>query len=228
MIIACWSGPRNLSTAMMYSFGNRSDFEAWDEPFYGAFLAATRIQHPMSEQVLATSQIDPFQVSRDCVTTTDKHRYLKLMTHHMVSGFPVDWAKDCVNVHLIRHPARVISSYLLKRENPTLDDLGFERQVELFEKFPGPVIDSFEVRQDPGGTLERLCAEIGLPWSEDMLRWPAGPKPFDGVWADHWYGSVHQSTGFAGAEADLPALTHPLIDQALPHYEVMKNASRSK
>lgn len=225
--IAMWSGPRNLSTAMMYAFGNRDDFAAWDEPFYPAYLAATGIEHPMRDEVLAAGDTDPASVGRKCagpVPGGKQHWYMKHMGFHMQPGFPLGWAEDCVNIHLIRHPARVVASYEAKRENPTLRDIGFEQQVTIFEEFPGPVIDSADVRDDPEGMLRLLCSGIGLEFDPAMLAWEAGPKDFDGVWAAHWYGAVHRSTGFAGAEGPLPELegaAAKLAEAAMPYYETL-------
>lgn len=220
MKIAMWSGPRNLSTAMMYAFGNRADFEAWDEPFYAAYLAATGIDHPMRDKVLATHETDANAVGERIKSATG-NLYMKHMGFHMEPKFPLDWAEGCVNVHLIRHPARVVASYVAKRESPTLRDIGFEQQLEIFERFPGPVIDSADIRRDPEGMLRKLCAEIGLEFDRAMLAWLAGPKSFDGVWAPHWYNAVHKSTGFAGAEGPLPdaqGAAADLVDAALPYY----------
>lgn len=225
MKIAMWSGPRNLSTAMMYAFGNRPDVAAWDEPFYGAYLDRSGIDHPMRAEVLARHETDPDVIARRIagpVPDGKAHWYMKHMTFHMLPGFPLDWAEGCVNIHLIRHPARVIASYVAKRENPTLDDIGFRQQVEFLDRFPGPVIDSAAIRADPQAMLQRLCAEIGLDWDPAVLSWQAGPRGFDGVWAAHWYGAVHRSTGFAEAEGSLPQLTGTAADlarQALPYYE---------
>ena len=224
MKIAMWSGPRNLSTAMMYAFGNREEFAAWDEPFYAPYLKKTGIAHPMRDAVLQAHETDPEKVAdriRGDAPDGKKHWYMKHMGFHMCEGFPLDWALECVNVHLIRHPARVIASYSAKRVNPSLQDIGFKQQTEVYAKFPGPVIDSDDIRTDPEGMLRRLCKIISLDWDPAMLAWPAGPKPFDGAWAPHWYKSVHNSKGFAGKEADLPALTGKsaeLLEQALPFY----------
>jgi len=223
--IAMWSGPRNLSTAMMYAFGTLPDFAASDEPFYAAYLAATGLDHPMREAVIAAGETDPERVASSLagpVPGRNRHWYQKHMAMHMLPGFPLDWAADCVNVHLIRHPARVIASYAKKRESPTLDDIAFRQQAELYARFPGPVLDSADIRANPMEMIQKLCAEIGLDFRASMLSWPAGPKPFDGAWAPHWYNSVHRSTGFAGAEGDLPNLKGPEADlsrEALPYYE---------
>lgn len=225
MKIAMWSGPRNLSTAMMYSFGNRADFDVWDEPFYAAYLKETGIDHPMRQDVLAAHETDPNAVS-DHIKSASGNFYMKHMGFHMQPGFPMDWAEECVNVHLIRHPARVVASYAAKRENPTLRDIGFEQQVDVYEQFPGPVIDSADVRRDPEGMLQKLCAEIGLGFDPAMLKWPSGPKVFDGAWAPHWYNAVHKSTGFAGEEGSLPEVggdAAELLRAALPFYRKLES-----
>ncbi len=222
MRIAMWSGPRNLSTAMMYAFGARDDFAIMDEPFYAAYLAATGIDHPMRAEILSAQSTDPETVARLCAQQGRPHLYMKHMPHHMIPGFPMAWADACVNVHLIRHPARVIASYAAKREAPTLEDIGFVQQAELFDRLGGAVIDSTDIRANPEAMLPALCAAIDLPFDPAMLRWPAGPRAEDGIWAAHWYGAVHQSTGFAGAEGplpDVPEVLQPLLDAALPFYQ---------
>ncbi|MDF1728211.1 MAG: HAD family hydrolase [Sulfitobacter sp.] len=224
MRIAMWSGPRNLSTAMMYAFAARSDFAVMDEPFYAAYLAATEAEHPMQAEILAAHETDPARVAQACRAEGTPHLYMKHMPHHMVPGFPMDWATDCVQVHLLRHPARVVASYAAKREAVTLEDIGFLQQRQLFDRIGGLVIDSTDIRADPGGMLRSLCAAIGLPFDPAMLGWDTGPKPYDGAWAPHWYNAVHASTGFAGAEGPLPQLEGAqadLVAQALPHYEAL-------
>lgn len=225
MKIAVWSGPRNLSTAMMYSFGNRADFTAIDEPFYAPYLATTGFDHPMAAEIIATHNADPIKVAKSCSDDGSKsHKYMKHMPHHMLDGFPLDWAKDCINIHLIRHPARVIASYALKRENPTLEDIGYPQQKALYDQIGGIVVDSYHIRQDPKNALKNLCSQINLPFDSAMLAWPVGPKAFDGIWASHWYGAVHNSTGFAGPEGNLPQLSRAqreLCDAAMPFYDAL-------
>ena len=223
MRIAMWSGPRNLSTAMMYSFGARSDFTVMDEPFYAPFLKASGNDHPMRAEIIAAHETDPEAVARACLgPVPTPHLYMKHMPHHMVAGFPMAWVEDCVNVHLIRHPARVIASYAAKWPDVSFEEIGFARQAALYDQIGGLVVDSFDIRQNPEKTLRRLCSALGLPFDPAMLAWPAGPRAEDGVWAAHWYGAVHQSTGFAGAEGALPQLDGRLADlcaRALPYYE---------
>ncbi|MGV6810834.1 MAG: sulfotransferase-like domain-containing protein [Brevirhabdus sp.] len=232
MNIAMWSGPRNLSTAMMYSFGARADCDVWDEPFYAAYLAATGLDHPMGSAIVAAGETDPSDVSLACSRRApggQAHFYQKHMTHHMIPGFDRGFMGDCVNIFLIRHPARVVASYAVKREGPTLDDLGFRQQVELYEHALAlgqtpVVVDSFDIRKTPQKTLSMLCKAIGIPFDPAMLGWPAGGHERDGVWAAHWYGAVHKSTGFAGKEGPLPKLDSAyakLVEQALPHYHAL-------
>lgn len=224
MKIAMWSGPRNLSTAMMYAFGNRADCAVWDEPFYAPYLAATGLDHPMREEILAAHETDPVKVAAGCrgpVPDQKPHFYMKHMPHHMLPDFPTDWAQDCVNVHLIRHPARVIASYAAKHDEMTMDDIGFAAQTALYDRIGGLVIDSADIRENPDVMLRRLCDAIGITFDPAMLTWTAGQRPHDGVWARHWYDAVHRSTGFAAAEGPLPTLAgrkQALLEQALPHY----------
>ena len=228
-----WSGPRNLSTAMMYAFGARADCAVWDEPFYAAYLAATGLDHPMRDAVIAAGETDARAVAAGClgsIPAGKPHFYQKHMTHHMVDEFPLDWMAGVTNVFLIRHPARVLASYVKKRETPTLEDIGIVQQAVLYDRARSlgqkpVVIDSADIRADPEGMLRRLCEAIGLPFDPAMLSWPAGGHPDDGVWAAHWYGSVHRSTGFDSAEGDVPVLEGALDDlaaQAMPGYEVLR------
>ena len=223
MRIAAWSGPRNLSTAMMYAFGNRPDFDAMDEPFYAHWLAETGVQHPMREDILRSQPTDAAKVADLMRRDGDPHVYQKHMAHHLTSNTPLGWAEGCVHIHLIRHPARVIASYGAKHDDLSEDLIGFAAQATLHDRLGGIVVDTEALRCEPHAMLKALCATIGLPWDESMLKWPRGPKSFDGVWASHWYGSAHESTGFAGPEGPLPDVKRgDLLASALPFYEAMK------
>ena len=229
--IAMWSGPRNLSTALMYAFAARGDCAVWDEPFYAAYLKATGIDHPMKDEIIAAGMTDPKAVAAACLGPIPQKQtlfYQKHMTLHMIPEFDRGFMRGLTNVFLIRHPARVVASYSKKRESPTLADIGFVQQAELFDEVAGwmgrapIVIDSADIRGTPRETLGKLCAALGIAFTDKMLRWAAGPKPYDGVWAPHWYNAVHASTGFDEPEGplpDLPADYARLVDQALPHYE---------
>lgn len=236
MRIAMWSGPRNLSTAMMYSFAQRCDSAVVDEPFYAAYLTKTGLRHPLRDAIIADQPVDPDAVISDLLGDIPDGKeiyYQKHMTQHMTENVPRDWINRVTNVFLIRHPARVAASFSAKYENPTLTDIGFVQQSELFEhvKSQGQtpvVVDSADIRRDPEGMLRELCNAIGIPWDPAMLSWPKGGHPRDGVWASHWYGAVHLSTGFAPAEGDLPNLTEAqaeLAEAAMPFYLSMREAA---
>ena len=231
--IAMWSGPRNISTAMMRSFENRSDTVVVDEPFYAAFLAETGADHPMRDEVLASQPTRWRDVANALSGPTPTGAavwYQKHMTHHMLPDFGLDWANDCRNAFLIRAPEAVLASYTLKRENVTLADIGVERQLELFERecdrlgAAPPVIDSADVLADPRAILGKLCAAIGIEFSDRMLNWPAGKRESDGVWAPVWYEAVERSTEFGPprAPAEMKNVGDNLrriADAARPHYE---------
>jgi Sulfotransferase domain len=231
MKIAMWSGPRNLSTALMYAFAARPDCTVSDEPFYAAYLAATGIDHPMRAEVIASQPTDPREVAAHCTGPNPDGKplwYQKHMTLHMVPAFDRDFLKDLTNVFLLRHPARVIASYAKKREAPTLEDIGFVQQAQLFDQVADltgtapPVITAEAIRANPRAALTKLCTALGIPFTEAMLHWPAGPKPYDGVWAPHWYNAVHRSTGFEDPEGplpDLPAEYQRLADAALAAHD---------
>lgn len=229
MKIAMWSGPRNLSTALMYSFASRADMHVVDEPFYAAYLTQTGLNHPMRDAILG-SQPNDAETVKNALLETDidsPHQYQKHMTQHMLPGFPLGWMRDVTNVFLIRHPARVLASWSNKHDQLTLDDIGFSQQLALYDHCVSlgqtpVVIDSADVRAAPEKMLKALCEAIELEWDPAMLSWDAGPKPYDGVWAPHWYDAVHMSRGFAGAEGplpNLPASLQAINDKALPVYE---------
>ncbi|MFN3846358.1 MAG: HAD family hydrolase, partial [Paracoccaceae bacterium] len=222
---------RKLTTAIKYSFAARGDCAVLDEPFYAAYLTQTGLEHPMRRDVIASQSSDPSEVARLCLGPNPQGQslfYQKHMTLHMLPDWDLGFLRQLSNVFLIRHPARVVASYAKKRETPTLSDIGFVQQAALFDHvadFFGHapmVVDSADVRADPKGTLTRLCLALGIAFTERMLSWPVGPKLYDGIWAPHWYGEVHKSTGFGAAEADLPKLSadfQRLSDAALPSYE---------
>jgi Sulfotransferase domain len=231
--IAMWSGPRNISTAMMRSFENRSDTAVIDEPFYAAFLKATGIDHPMREESMASQPTDPRVVVEQILGPAPGNRpiwYQKHMTHHMVGDFPRDWLIAMRNAFLIRTPEDVLASYVQKREAVTLDDIGFVSQSELFDHetqrlgYAPPVVHSEDVLADPPSTLSALCAALDIPFSDAMLSWPAGRRATDGAWAPVWYASVERSTNFAPQRAltryeQLPPHLQRIADAARPHYE---------
>jgi hypothetical protein len=231
--IAMWSGPRNISTAMMRAFENRPDTAVVDEPFYGVFLAATGADHPMRDEVLRVMPTDWRDVVQVLLGPAPDGRavfYQKHMTHHVVAGMELGWMAACRNAFLIRPPEPVLASYVQKRLEVTLPDIGFVQQRELFEREADrlgdapPVIEAGDVLADPRAALSALCSALGIPFSETMLSWPQGRRRSDGVWAPVWYDAVERSTGFGQprpepALGDLPAGLRPLAEAARPHYE---------
>jgi len=229
--IAMWSGPRNLSTAMLRSFGARADCFVSDEPYYGAYLRQTGDDHPMAAEVIAAMDCDWHSVTATLSGPCDRPVwYQKHMVHHMVGPVGLADLAGFTHAFLIRAPERVIASYSAKREVVTAEGLGFARQRDWFAReadrlgHAPPVVDSADVLADPAGTLTRLCAALGLAFDPAMLHWPAGPRATDGVWAPHWYGRVLASTGFEGREGPLPVLDGEAArvrDACRPYYEAM-------
>ena len=230
--IAMWSGPRNISTAMMRSFENRSDTSVVDEPFYATYLAMTGLDHPMRDEVLMSQTTDWREVEAMLLGPSPGGApifYQKHMTHHMLAEIGTEWMDSCCNVFLIRRPAEVIESYREKWAEVSLSAIGIERQAELFEREADRlgraplVIDSSDILAAPAAMLTALCAAIGISFSDKMLSWPKGRRASDGVWAPAWYDQVERSTGFVRrVESARTALSPPLAaiaDAAYPHFE---------
>ena len=229
--IAMWSGPRNLSTAMMRSFSSRADTFVSDEPFYGAYLKATGDPQPMADQVIGSMDTDWQSVARamtgPCPTGAPIW-YQKHMAHHMVGPIAHDDLPGLTHAFLIRNPARVVASYAAKRIAVRPDHLGVERQVEYFEReadrlgHAPPVVDSADILADPAAMLERLCEALGIDWDPAMLRWEPGIRETDGVWAAHWYDAVARSTGFGPPDyrpVHLVDEARRVADHCRPFYE---------
>lgn len=232
--IAMWSGPRTISTAMMRSFGSRPDTAVVDEPFYAAYLATSGVIHPMNAQVLASQPNDWREVVAALLGPVPSGKpvfYQKHMTHHMLPGFGRDWMREVRNAFLIRDPAAVLASYVLKRDAVSLADIGIVQQRELFDDVadrvgsPPPVVEGADVLAAPSRMLANLCAALGIEYTDAMLHWPPGRRPTDGVWAAAWYNTVERSTGFEPpplrAPVQLPDHLQRIADEAQPHYEVM-------
>ena len=229
--IAMWSGPRNISTAMMRSFGNRPDTAVVDEPFYAVYLAATGIDHPVREQVLAAMPTDWRMVVDQVTGPIPGGRsvfYQKHMTHHLLPEIGRQWLAGLRHAFLIREPAAVLASYLRKRSKVTLEDTGLPQQRALFDHVceatgaVPPVIDAADVLQHPDAMLRRLCGALDIGFHSAMLSWPPGTRPTDGVWAPHWYHAVEQSTGFARyrpEDTGLPDHLTALAEQCRGYYD---------
>ena len=208
--IAMWSGPRNISTAMMRSWGNRSDTLVIDEPFYAFYLKATGKKHPGAEEVIANGKTDSRKVIKRLTGPIPESRhggpshifYQKQMTHHLLPGVDRQWLGAITNCFLIRDPAEVIASYIKKNVDPALEDLGFVQQAEIFDWVyqhigsTPPVIDARDALENPRKVLGLLCDAVGVEFDEAMLSWPPGLRETDGIWAKHWYGEVITSTCF--------------------------------
>lgn len=228
-----WSGPRNLSTAMMRSFENRHDCAVWDEPFYVPFLLETGVDHPMRDVVLRAGVRNWRDVIERCLAPAPGGApvfYQKHITLHMLPAFDRDWIKQVSNVFLIRAPEFVVASYAQKRESATLRDIGFVEQKELFDLVcdttgTAPVVvDATDIQSNPEQMIRALCTAIDLPFDDAMLHWPAGRRDSDGVWGEHWYNAVVESTGFTPPHAESPVLTgegRRLADAARPYYEAL-------
>ena len=223
-----WSGPRTLSTALMYSFGNRTDAFVVDEPLYGYYLAATGIDHPGREEILASmptgwrevvDQLTAGQPPSGAAIYYGKH-----MTHHLLPEVDRSALASLRHAFLIRDPRRLLASYAKVRHTPTLEDLGLPQQSEIFRTFGGPVIDAADLADRPEPVLRALCEALGIGFRQEMLAWPAGPKPYDGVWGRYWYERVWASTGFTasrepGSGPGLPTALEPLAARCQPFYE---------
>lgn len=203
--IAMWSGPRNISTALMRSWGNRPDTFVCDEPFYAHYLQATGRDHPGADELIADGETEWRKViARLSGNVPDGKRifYQKQMTHHLLPHIDRAWLGAVTNCFLIRDPAEVIASYIRKNNDLALQDLGFVQQAEIFDWVRAhtgaipPVIDARDVLKNPEKILRLLCDAVGVEFMEAMLSWPPGLRETDGIWAKHWYGEVASSTGF--------------------------------
>ena len=232
--IAMWSGPRNISTAMMRAWENRADTFVTDEPFYAFYLAASGIDHPGKEEIITSQSTDWRQVARECTTLTHRDcrvHYQKHMTQHMLPQLDLDWINALHNIFLIRTPQEVVASYSKTRPDLTPQDLGFEQQHRLFmhvrehcDDHP-LVIRAIDVLKNPTATLTAICDKCNLAFNQSMLKWPAGKRDSDGVWAPHWYHNVEQSTEFsAPAQRDitLNAKQQSIADQCEPFYAALR------
>jgi hypothetical protein len=223
--VAMWSGPRNISTAMMRSFGARADTLVVDEPLYAHYLSVTGIDHPGRDAILASQpNAWPEAVAGLVGPLPEPYsvHYQKHMTHHLVPEVGRDWLAQVSNAFLIRDPAQVIASYAKVRGEPTLADVGYPQQAEIFHRYGGPVVDATDVLADPERVLPLLCAVLGIAFDPAMLAWPPGPRVTDGVWAPYWYAAVESSTGFALPSTQppvVPARLAHLVEAARPYYE---------
>lgn len=228
--LAVWSGPRNISTALMRSWENRPDAIVVDEPLYAHYLAVTGLDHPGREEVIRAGETD----WREVVTTLlgpvpdgTAVFYQKHMAHHLLPAIDPGWVADLVNVMLIRDPREVVASYVRARSDVTTEDVGLPQQVRLYDELAAggatpPVIDARDFLLRPEAHLRALCAHVGVEFTDRMLAWPPGPRDSDGVWGRYWYDAVWRSTGFAGyrpRDTHLDGPAAAVAEECIPLYE---------
>jgi Sulfotransferase domain len=226
--ICLWSSPRNISTAMMYSFAQRPDTIVFDEPLYAHYLRVTGVVHPGQEEILASQENDGNKVVNELMLGKfDKPvAFFKQMTHHLVQ-LNEDFLSQMKNILFIRDPKQIISSYAQVRPDVNMQDIGIEKQWQLFQQLTANnqhcvVLDSNEILKAPEKVLTELCTAIDIPFYSAMLHWPTGPKPEDGVWAKYWYDNVHKSTGFekqVTSSRTLPEYLEPLYTESKKYYD---------
>ncbi|HEY1140732.1 MAG TPA: hypothetical protein VGE88_11065 [Lysobacter sp.] len=204
-----WSGPRNISTAMMRAWENREDCVVSDEPLYAHYLAHTQLDHPARDEVIAAGETDWRTVVAALTGAVPDGApvwYQKHMTHHLLPHIEHDWIGELRNVLLIRDPREVVASYVKSRASVAAEDIGLPQQIALYEELSKagrapPIIDSGDFLRAPEAHLRVLCDWLGIAFSPRMLNWPKGPRDSDGIWAPHWYAHVWDSTGFEAPQA---------------------------
>lgn len=229
--IAMWSGPRNISTAMMRSFGNRDDTFVCDEPLYAHYLDATGFDHPGAEEIIAKGEADWRRVAAWLTGEIPDHKtifYQKHMAHHLLAEIDRFWLSDLTHAFLIRDPREMLTSLVKILPEPRLEDTGLPQQLELFrwarresDSIP-PVLDSKDVLEDPGGLLQALCSKLDLEFQESMLSWPPGRRETDGIWAPYWYSSVEKTTSFQPYRAksdEVPKKLEPVYEKCCELYD---------
>jgi hypothetical protein len=229
--IAMWSGPRNISTAMMRAWGNRADTLVIDEPFYAFYLSETGKEHPGADEVIASGETDWRKVIAQLTGPIPNGKrifFQKQMAHHLAPEVDREWLGAVTNCFLIRDPREVIASYIKKREDPALPDLGFIQQAEIFEfvrtrtKSVPPVVDAKDVLENPERMLRLLCEAVGVEFSDSMLSWSPGLRETDGAWARHWYGEVAKTTSFQPSrpsDAEVPRHLQEIHDRCRECYD---------
>jgi hypothetical protein len=227
--LAVWSGPRNISTALMRSWENRPDTRVVDEPLYAYYLNETGLNHPARERVIAAGDTSWQAVVEQLTAPVDGVFYQKQMTHHLIPQLPRNWIPKLTNVLLIRDPAEVIASYVRSRSDVVAEDIGLVQQSELYDQLGGeaPVIDAADFLHNPEAYLRWMCDYIGVEFTDRMLHWPPGPRDSDGVWAPYWYDAVLASTGFEPYRprtVELSGAAREAAERSRPHYERLYEA----
>lgn len=230
--IAMWSGPRNISTTMMRSFSSRPDTHVIDEPLYAHYLSSTGVTHPMQEEILASHPTGWREVVEDLSSGCPAQIYFqKHMCHHLTQEIDKAWMGSLDHFFLIRDPALMVASYARKMDKVSPEALGLDQELQIFEEVSAlqgrtaPVIDAMDVLQDPEGMLRKLCEALDIPFYSEMLSWPPGRHPQDGVWGEHWYQNIWASTGFVIPKPHDIVLNPDLqsiVEATLPAYDALK------
>ena len=226
MIIHLISSPRNVSTALMYSFAQRKDTIVMDEPFYAHYLKNCQLEHPGMNQIIEKCETDPEKIIQDILKykKTKKILFIKNMAHH-IAKLNIDFIVGMKNIFFIRNPLQLITSFAKVIANPGMDDIGIETIYQIYSQYKDDqsmVLDSGALLKDPTSVLVKLCNGLDIPFDESMMQWPAGPKTYDGIWAEYWYENVHKSTGFSKQRATDRTLADrylPLYKSVLPYYD---------
>ena len=231
--IAMWSGPRNLSTALMRSFENRTDTTVIDEPFYAHFLKQTNLNHPGRDEIISTQDSNWDSIVKRITGPIPQNKsiwYQKHMAQHNLEGCDITWIKNFQNCILIRDPKYVIPSY--NKEHSLSDEklLGYSQQLDLIQMLEDekgvtpPIFDATDILKSPEQALKKICISVGISFSDKMLKWPRGKRKSDGIWAKYWYGNVENSSGFKPFQKKNIIIDKeliPLYDKCLEGYNSM-------
>ena len=225
-----WSGPRNLSTALMRSFENREDTKVWDEPFYAYYLKETKKNHPLANEIINKYETNLDKII-DLVTAEKDFIYFqKHMSHHIIKKIPINWITKGINCFLIRHPKEVLLSYIQKNDLFDSNDLGYPAQLRLFNHIKTSnkkilVVDAKDLSEKPEIILKKICKKINIPFTEKMLNWPKGRRDSDGIWEKIWYKNVKSSTSFnkiLNKEYEIPKKYNHIYNECLRIYDQLK------
>ena len=230
-----WSGPRNLSTALMRSFENRNDTKVIDEPFYAYYLKKTELDHPMRNEIINNYPISQQKILNIITSKPKNYKifYQKHMTHHIIKNTRLDWLDKGYNCFLLRHPAKVINSYIKKNSLKNINDIGFKKQYEIFNKIKKnkikyTVINADTIIKDPNKSIKKLCKILQIKFTKKMLNWPKGKRASDGIWSKVWYKNVELSTTFSSYKKEkyyVPKKYNEIYEESLKYYNEMNKYS---
>ena len=232
-VICLWSCPRNVSTALMYSFAQRDDIRVFDEVLYGYYLCKKNLNHPGKEEIISTMECNKEKVINDIILKDRKHdSFHKLMTHFLLD-IDLNFLSNTKNIIFIRDPKEIINSYTKVIKNISIEDIGIKQQFDLYNHLKKTnnkpiVLDSKYLLMNPKGVLQKVCSLIGINYDSKMLEWNKGPKKYDGIWAKYWYQNVHRSTGFMKYKSKNILLDdnyQNIYQESLSYYEYLNKKS---